>query len=831
MNEPTNALNDAGDAQAGESTIDVELRNMPAMALDVGGATSTEGLVGVIRGWIADQRQTNEDVRAAFLGERLAELSSADGPTNQAEREDLGRRLWAKTEENQLQLRPPGALAGVRPAVILNDANPGSVLLVYKQGRPSVAAEIDAKVATGADALVCAEMARLLEDAAERAARLRAQYPDGLLFGPLLDQKKAPDWLNELLARVVAKNLTMVEVEDLPSGWVDPALAYRVHLALVWPGVLQGWQQEGNSRKAQAELLRLHRESATAFAKEQTHGLGLTGAELESLAGLLADRDLREPMGNNRLHVPGTGGSEEDLHAAAASNPLVRAARAAFEKWNAELATAAKSGNGAKVQEIARLQSDVTWRMGFAFHWPEVLREWLTANAERLAARAALFSAANQEKNPDALAAEPAAEGRLEQAVRELMPSATKAVRVPPREGLEALGGKSMFALDAALADFIAGLTLNGAREAANDWREKWRADWSQTRTPGEPACWERWADPLRIPRVLARVLWTLKVRPELDRERSEIPILALAVVRDLAESHWAPNRQLVLFEGRAVLRRDGVELAEVPLLDPGDFEAMQRGAERLRSVTGQRVIRHLAREAYELHKATPGRADVVIEGGFSGLAEALGERSKKAPETVRDVLRAGQEFKRRWANGSEVGGLWLYRNEVSEARGRRALLVVTVGTVLRPYFALSHLPAGERFGVPVLPMPPFVGERKNDWAGQAVFQFLLEAELVARRLELVREGGARLTPADFERLAAKAGLPSGSWRKVIDRWTQDGNDGPAMLERVGTERFTLADREPYKAAREWLLQGGRISAAGRQRRAQAKKGARKRGK
>ena len=151
--------------------------------------------------------------------------------------------------------------------------------------------------------------------------------------------------------------------------------------------------------------------------------------------------------------------------------------------------------------------------------WRVAAREWLTPNAERLAARAALHSAANQEKNPDALAAEPAAEGRLEQAVRELMPSATKAVRVPLREGLEALGGMSMFALDAALADFIEGLTLNGAREAANDWREKWRFDWSQPRTPGEPARWERWADPLRLPRVLARTLWALKVRPELARE------------------------------------------------------------------------------------------------------------------------------------------------------------------------------------------------------------------------------------------------------------------------------------------------------------------------
>jgi hypothetical protein len=463
--------------------------------------------------------------------------------------------------------------------------------------------------------------------------------------------------------------------------------------------------------------------------------------------------------------------------------------------------------------------------------WPEVRHAWELDNAPRLGAARALTGPLKTQSHADT----PEALARLREAVEDELEREDfrKAVGWPwplhhaeeEAEGMAAPLARLLVYLRARFCpreDSPASAWLKTLERQGREGLAEWRTQGCLEGVPPQESPWQK-LTPSLAASLVAQVLWFDRVAAEIERSRPEVTVLPLSVVRDLAETHWAPHRQLVLLDGRAVLRKDGAELAEVPLLDPTDFEVIQRGVERLRSVTGQRVIRHLAREAYRLHKATPGRADVAVEGGFSGLAEAIGERSKKAAETVRDVLRAGQDFKRRWANGDELGGLWTYHNMVSEARGRRALLVVTVGTVLRPYFAMSKLPAGERFGVPVLPMPPFVGERKNDWAGQAVFQFLLEAELVARRLELVEHGGVRLTTADFERLAAKAGLPHGSWRKVLDRWTQDGNDGPAMLERVGTDRFNLSNREPYKAAREWLLRGGQISAAGRQRRTLAR--------
>jgi len=498
---------------------------------------------------------------------------------------------------------------------------------------------------------------------------------------------------------------------------------------------------------------------------------------------------------------------------------LLAAVDALGPEWKEALASTA-SENTLISKSLRRLRNATNpteivtaeHRAALALVWPTVRTAWRAQNAELLAARAILWREAS---NGDLMASEPDAEHRLEQSVREMLPLARQAVRVPPVEELSSLGERDgIFALDADFGSFVLGLPFQNARSIA----EEFKAARRNLRTDGEPP-WKDWADPIVLPRVLARVLWKILVRPALDGRSTEMPpVVAFQVAHELTDTCWAPGRQLTLFDNRAILKSASAEeLAEVPIIDPEDFELMQRGVERLRSLTGQRVIRHLARSAYEINLANPGQADVIIEGGFSGFAELLGEHSKRAPEFVRDVLRAGQEFRRRWLNGSELAGLWMYRNTIHETRGRRAELVITVGTVLRPYYTLRHLPKDQRFGVPVLPMPPFCG-RERDWAGQAVFQFLLEAELVARRMDLATDGGALLLAADFERLAARAGMPAGSWRKVIARWTQDGDDGPAMLELVAKDRYVIADRAPYKAAREWLLEGARRSLQGRQR-------------
>lgn len=469
-----------------------------------------------------------------------------------------------------------------------------------------------------------------------------------------------------------------------------------------------------------------------------------------------------------------------------------------------------------------------------ALEWPAIRVQWRQDHAAHLAARRYLERAAREKD--DALAKEEASATRLEHAIQEALDHAREALRLPWNGTWVERERDGMAEPDALLAEYAR--TRWPDLESVREFREKAQKRLTRYRTSPEmdlgdglrpPSPWNQ--DTRDAAGALARILWNGKVRQAIEHEHANPLVLPVTLVHELAETYWAVGRQLELIDGRAVLKKDGEEVAEVALLDPADFDAMQRGAERLRSVTGQRLVRYIASEAYKLHRLSPGRNELVVEGGFSGLAEALGERSKKAAEVVRDVLRAGVRYERQWAGAREFSGLWTYMFEAQEAKNRRSILTITVGRALRPYVALSNLKPGERFGVPVLPMPPFVGNRRNEWAAQAAFQFLLETALVERRMELLEYGGALLEQKDFEVLAARAGLYPGSWRKVLDRWTQDGDDGDAMLERIGENRYNLSNRAPYQAARAWILGGAKVSAAGRERQAKAKKaGTRRRG-
>ena len=135
------------------------------------------------------------------------------------------------------------------------------------------------------------------------------------------------------------------------------------------------------------------------------------------------------------------------------------------------------------------------------------------------------------------------------------------------------------------------------------------------------------------------------------------------------------------------------------------DFEAIRRGSEWLRSLTGQRVLRYLATESHR-QAGKPNGADILFEGACRGFAERLGEYSNKAPERIAAVLRAGAGFRRHGpvAKSRPMDLNWR-RSEA--ARGQRATLVVTP-QLSRAYYAIKKLGADRRFSVPILPEPPF---------------------------------------------------------------------------------------------------------------------------
>jgi hypothetical protein len=112
--------------------------------------------------------------------------------------------------------------------------------------------------------------------------------------------------------------------------------------------------------------------------------------------------------------------------------------------------------------------------------------------------------------------------------------------------------------------------------------------------------------------------------------------------------------------------------------------------------------------------------------------------------------------------------------------------------------------------------MPVRVGKRRNEWASQALFQDEVTGEMVRNRVELYRDGGVILDETTLVRLAENAGLRgSKPWEPLLECWTRDADAGPAMLE-LRDGRYNLSEREPYRAARQWLMRGGEVSAKGR---------------
>jgi hypothetical protein len=389
-----------------------------------------------------------------------------------------------------------------------------------------------------------------------------------------------------------------------------------------------------------------------------------------------------------------------------------------------------------------------------------------------------------------------------------------------------------MLRADADGADFLEAIGPTGAAYAAAV-REGARARWQDyegtqltfagTLLPSDP--WHLWFDPsltpttVRFASILAEVLW----RDVVKKILATPPALALPVTDNIFALYLSPGRTVEKRDNRlALVGPDGEKVADVVLVGPDGekvadvvlarsdtLEAIRRGSDRLRQLTGQRTLRFLVEEAHRLAMTHNPCPDVRVDGGLEGFAERLGERGHSARERVLDVLRAGAAFAYQWPGG-EIRGLWTFGMGRKASPKARAELVISTAACLRPFY-VHHIQQADKLLVPLLPLPPFVG-RELDYAAQGVFQFLLCAAMVQHRREMADRGGALLKPTELDRLAGRAGLPPSLLARVMDRWLCDGDDGPAMLEKVARDVYMLADRDPYKRAREWLLKTAQMT-------------------
>lgn len=345
------------------------------------------------------------------------------------------------------------------------------------------------------------------------------------------------------------------------------------------------------------------------------------------------------------------------------------------------------------------------------------------------------------------------------------------------------------------------------------------------TASPLTGELWRLWLLPLNedvpeTPRwihMLGRILWLDVLRPRLAEDRRKPPALPGALFEQLAKVQRPGGRLAETPRGIALVDRDGEHVADVrgeirvATVHLDAISAMVRdGARMLGSLNAHRTIRWMVSTAHQ--RAIEGEPDarvLVIEGGWSGFAEVVGARSKKAADDIKAIVAAMASLDFPLPDGS-TGDLLTRRDR--PAVGQRAARVeITLGTALLPHY-VHGLPRGNRALVPMPALPPLVG-RERDHGAQAVLQLQVMAELRRRARELATEGSVLLSRGRWAEMAEEASLPAGVLPAVLDRWTRDGEDGPAFLLVAGTDRYTLSDA--HGAIRAFLVDAGKLELEG----------------
>jgi len=338
---------------------------------------------------------------------------------------------------------------------------------------------------------------------------------------------------------------------------------------------------------------------------------------------------------------------------------------------------------------------------------------------------------------------------------------------------------------------------------------------------------WHLWAPvdgPPRWLRALTRELWLSLWKPALERERRPVALSRFAVERI---GGVLLGRDVVPGSGGRDVLVDGTGRAIAPFelqrlttqVDADALELLARpGVRALTTIAAARFVPWFAEQ---VQRRPDENAPIVFEGtdgvnAWGTVAAALGMDAGKNALEVRNMVHALQATIIQYPNGDEAGVLHFDYRAGKSGRGNRSRLTVHPG---RPwlssdvhtlpdsaeYRALAPIPALEGYA------PPFVGDR-TERAALARLWLCLLVELTRGSPDLSRGLGAHIPGARWAELANTVGVrrpPPVLVSLLQDRWVRDGDDGAAVLQRVGPDRWHLAPR--FEAERAMLEAGGRM--------------------
>lgn len=325
---------------------------------------------------------------------------------------------------------------------------------------------------------------------------------------------------------------------------------------------------------------------------------------------------------------------------------------------------------------------------------------------------------------------------------------------------------------------------------------------------------WRAWADPTRLSRprwleILADAVWLDQVRPYLENKRSYYP----AIARDVPDRFMRAQRARVTRAmptplGYEALAANGVVVARFAAIEQSNLEAIQRGALVMRKPLAEQVIRTLVLDAHDQRaRGVEPHIRLVYSGGIEALAARAGIKKQGASAEIRDLLEALQSFRGARLDAPDM----LMARLLGSSPGRKAELIVTLGTALAPGYAQELKRAKKRHGeawlLPVLPIPslPTVDKRSLANLYSLQWQILVEMRGALGELDhgwvLAKITATAADRSEVDRRTANKAVEH--WLNAPDAWLRPTTPGRVTLAEEGALNLWRAARAKAGATSE----------------------------
>lgn len=465
------------------------------------------------------------------------------------------------------------------------------------------------------------------------------------------------------------------------------------------------------------------------------------------------------------------------------------------------------------------MTNEVSWCFhSFKWVWSLIWKDYQLDNYVSLCTRFVLKKAANEKKYSGHKKAQEIFEAEFKSAYQRVKDKINIPTRLKKIEELEKEDSIGLFPLDQQAINAIILLEKQYNGKFASEMIDFLKS------TPKKYTLQERaesWKQPLFFHKMLAGIVWNDWVKKRIElllKKPPALPLMTLEFARKPMRKGTEFNKcksMIVDHNGNPIAKIGRTSPLEIPSLE---LETVQKilskgNAKELSTINSHRLFRwEIVTVTHQLLAGNPDMRAIRVEGGFSELATLIGAGSgRKAAEQVREIVI--------WQANTildmpgEQGNMISYHIRTSGYK-TKGMLTIILGEMMLPHYVFQLLGIERRKVegrqlVPIVDIPPLVG-RPADHGSQANFQMELMVAFRKRAVELVKEGGIYLPETELRLLANESGLPQRILKKVMDRWVQDGNDGPAFLDVIENDRYALG--KSHSVAQDFIISAGKKS-------------------